>query len=131
MDKPEIIVNLWYVFDDEGYIFGLRGRTYVGEGTDQQKLTFLQKYATIDYILAYPFLIPSRLYVKGQKLSHKSVLDMVGSADFFAEVFEGLNQQLPVPRLLTIPDQPLICVTPLTVNDRGQIIPVIKGEEHY
>lgn len=31
LDNPEIILNLWYVVDDMGVIYSLRGRTYIGD----------------------------------------------------------------------------------------------------
>lgn len=45
MDQPEIILNLWYVHHDMGYIYSLRVRCYIGVGNDQEKLRFLQQHA--------------------------------------------------------------------------------------
>ena len=42
MSGQEIILNLWYVIDDEGLIYSLRARCYVHSGTDEEKLAFLR-----------------------------------------------------------------------------------------
>ena len=34
MENPEIIFNLWFVYDDLGAIYSLRGRAYVGTGDE-------------------------------------------------------------------------------------------------
>ena len=37
MSGQEIILNLWYVIDDDGLIYSLRARCYVHSGTDEEK----------------------------------------------------------------------------------------------
>jgi hypothetical protein len=39
MGEPEIIFNLWYVFDDTGMIYSLRTRAYVQNGSDEVYLS--------------------------------------------------------------------------------------------
>lgn len=58
MNDREVVLNLWYVRDEEGVIYSLRVKAYVIEGTDEEKLTFLQERAKLDYLIAEPFEIP-------------------------------------------------------------------------
>ena len=62
--NPEIIINLWYVHDEEGIIYSLRARAYVGKGTDEEKLALLRECAEIDYLIAQPYPIPETLYLE-------------------------------------------------------------------
>src|SRR5262245_49104978 len=63
MDTREIVLNLWYVRDEERIIYSLRVRTYVCEGSDEEKLAFLQQRASLDYLVADPFEIPERFHI--------------------------------------------------------------------
>ena len=60
--KPEIILNLWYVYDDLGFIYHLRARCYVRSGSDEEKLEFLRRCAETDYMIAQVFPIPDVSY---------------------------------------------------------------------
>ncbi len=68
MSDPEIILNLWYVVDDLGYIYSLRARAYLGSGSDDEKLAMLQKYAKTDYLIAKAFPIPKQFHINGQPI---------------------------------------------------------------
>lgn len=64
MTSPEIILNLWFVQDEDGIIYSLRARAYVGQGSDDQKLDFLRSCATVDYLIARVFPIPSAFHFR-------------------------------------------------------------------
>lgn len=131
MDTPEIILNLWYVCDAMGVIYSIRARVYIVSGTDSEKLAFLKEYAVKDYLIARPFPIPKHLYVNGQPIFLKSVYDSISSMhiELFKEAIETLQNELPDQTPFDIPDQPLICITPLMRDDSGNISPIITGEE--
>ena len=113
MDNPEIILNLWYVCDDQGVIYSLRARAYVGTGSDQEKSALLQKFAAVDYLIARIFPIPPKLHIQGQPVYHKAALDLMDSSiDLFAEAIQAIQRDLPSQTPLDIPSKPLICVTP-------------------
>ena len=57
-------MSLWYLRDEDGIIYSLRAKAYVGEGSDEEKLEFLQQRARLDYLVAEPFEIPKRFHVK-------------------------------------------------------------------
>lgn len=124
MDKPEIILNLWYVHDDLGYIYSLRVRCYIGVGSDQEKLRFLQQHANLDYLVAKPFPIPKRLHVNGMAVYHKAAMDLLGNPiELFKDAIQAMERELPAQTKLSIPKRPLVCLTPLIGNDRNEIFP--------
>lgn len=128
LENPEIILNLWYVYDDLGYIYSLRGRTYIGYGTDQEKLDLLQHFAENDYLIAKPFPVPTRYHTHGQAIAPVQLLafdDMV--YEFFREVIKGLDNDIPTQTPYSISEKPLICLTPLFGTTSGRITPKIDG----
>jgi hypothetical protein len=48
MASTEVVLNLWYVRDDEGVIYSLRAKAYVVDGSEEEKLAFLQARAALD-----------------------------------------------------------------------------------
>ncbi len=138
MENPEIILNLWYVFDDLGMIYSLRARCYLGTGTEDEKLAFLQRFAHTDYLIAQVFPIPERLRTKvvrkdAEKTLHvisKQAVDILGGPKvLFEEVFVEMEKQLPAQTKLTIGRNPLLCITPLFGDDAGRIRPEYSGTE--
>lgn len=51
MADNEIILNLRYVHDDNGFIYSLRARCYVGSGADDEKLALLRRFAQTDCLI--------------------------------------------------------------------------------
>ena len=141
MNDQEIIFNLWYVLDDMGLVYSLRARAYVRTGSDSEKLKFLQQFAIVDYLIARPFPVPSRLSSEfldeegGQKLPvfPMTILETQGGplsiGDLFREVFESVADDFPAQTQLTIPEAPLFCITPLIADDAGNIYPKIDGQQ--
>ena len=121
-DGPEIILNLWYVVDDLGVIYTLRVRAYIMDGTDETKLEYLRTMANFDYLIARIFSIPKRFQIRGQAIFHNAALDMMSSpVELFEEAIQTLQNELPAQTPYDIPDQPLVCITPLFGDDEGHI----------
>jgi len=141
MNEPEIILNLWYLFDDRGVIYSLRARAYVHAGSDEEKLEFLHGVAERDYLIARPFPIPERLHTTvvdedGQRkvpVMLMQVLETQGGyvtvAGLFEEAIRAIERDLPGQTRMTIPQAPLTCLTPLFVDDEGNIQPRIDGQK--
>ena len=129
--SAEITLNLWYVVDDLGFIYSLRVRAYVGQGSDDKKLEQLRSLASIDYLIARIFSIPKKYQLEGQPIFHKSALDLMPTIDLFCEAIEALQADLPSQTPLNIPDKPLVCITPLLGNDNGNIRPFFDEIELY
>lgn len=137
--EPEIILNLWYIFDDTGMVYSLRARAYVRSGSDEEKLAFLQRFAETDYLIARPFPVPERFHTTvtdGEGKRKMPVVLMrlletqggpVTAADLFGEAFKKIQEDLPAQTRLTIPTDPLICLTGLRANDSGNVRPQVDG----
>ncbi len=131
MDNSEIILNLWYVCDEWGFIYSLRARTYIGTGSFAEKLSFLQKYAAVDYLIARIFPIPKRFKIDGKPLYHKDALALMDSpVALFEEAIKAMQSDLPSQTHLDIPLKPLVCLTPLLGDDNGYIVPRIDEVIH-
>ncbi len=131
MDNTEIILNLWYVCDEWGFIYSLRARAYIGTGSYAEKLAFLQKFASVDYLIARIFSIPVRFRIDGQPLYHKDALSLLNSPiELFEEALKAIQSDLPIQTRLDIPQKPLICLTPLLGDDNGYIVPKIDEVVH-
>lgn len=124
--QPEIILNLWYVCDDMGFIYSLRARAYFVVGTDEEKMNELQKHSQTDYLIARAFSIPARYHINGQAVYHKAAFDLLDSpVDLFREAINTLQNELPSQTPFDIPSKPVVCFTPLLGDDFGNIRPKI------
>jgi hypothetical protein len=140
LENREIIVNLWYVRDEEGIIYSLRVKAYVDAGSDAQKLKFLQQRALLDYLIAEPFEIPRRFHVqigsgrdsKVMPVAHISMLETLDSPiALFEDALKVIESRFPAQSQLGIPQDPLACTTPLMQNKKGVIEPRVSGQIRY
>ncbi|UCD31989.1 MAG: hypothetical protein JSV38_14695 [Desulfobacterales bacterium] len=140
MENREIVLNLWYVHDEDGLIYSLRVKVYVAEGSDEDKLAFLQERAQLDYLVAEPFEVPKRFHLKiGDRadsrimpVSHVSMLDTVDSPiSLFEDAIKSIESRMPAQTELDIPENPLVCTTPLSQNEYQVIEPRISGQLNY
>ena len=121
MNQPEICLNLWYVRDEEGFIYSLRARAYLLEGNDSDKLRELQRHSKTDYLIARAFPIPARLGINGNPIFHESVFITFDKIKLFEDAINTLQSELPAQTPFDISDQPLVCFTPLIGDDDGNI----------
>ena len=140
MENREVIVNLWYIKDDEGVIYSLRAKAYVGVGSDEEKLEFLQQRASLDYLVADPFEIPRRFHIQigtGRNSVVMPVADvyMLQTLDspiaLFEDALKAIESRFPAQNQLGIPQDPLVCTTPLMQNKKGVIEPRVSGQIRY
>jgi hypothetical protein len=140
MSSPEIIMNLWYVTDDEGLIYSLRARCYVRSGSDEEKLAFLQSCAETDFLIAQPFPVPERLHTtviegKNRKrmpvASHAALEATGGIKMLFEEVYQQMEKQLPAQTKLGIGRDPLVCITPLLADKHANMRPLTANTGRF
>ena len=138
MINPEIILNLWYVQDDIGIVYSLRARAYVGQGSDDDKLELLQRFATVDYLIARSFPVPETFHIRlaesgtKQAVAYRRALDILGDPlAIFEEAIRTLNADLPAQTNLEIPPQSLVCLTTLLGDDDGNIQAVISAKKRF
>lgn len=139
-DDREVILNLWYVRDEEGIIYSLRARAYLAEGSDDEKLRFLQERSTLDYLIAEQFEIPSKFHAtigmgreaKKMPVGHIAMLSTLDSpVALFEDAIRTLENRFPSQSDLSVPEDPLVCTTPLMQNSKGLIEPRIDGQFRY
>lgn len=140
LDNREVIVNLWYVIDVEGLIYSLRVKTYIGTGTNEEKLKFLQQRASLDYLIAEPFEIPQRYHVRigtGPRspimpVAHIASLEVSDSPiALFEDALKVIEGRFPFQSQIDIPQEPLVCTTPLIQNEHGVIEPRFSKQTRY
>lgn len=127
----EICLNLWYIVDDLGMVYRLLARAYLLEGNSDEKLQTLRLAAVNDYWIARAFEIPKRLHThfvsnggeKRMPVMPAATLDVVETISIFEEAIRTLQSDLPGFCPLDIPQQPLVCITPLMMGDDGSLVP--------
>lgn len=139
-DSAEIVANLWYVMDNQGFIYSLRIKPYVCGGSDDEKLSFLKSRAYLDFLIARPFSVPSRFNTnfieddgsetKYAVIHHDDAIRLGGIDQLFFEGLDELQKELPAQTKLSIPESPLIKVTALIVDDNGNIVPLDSQRGH-
>lgn len=131
--SAEIIANLWYVIDDQGFIYSLRIALYVAGGSDEAKLELLNSRAYLDYLVARQFPIPARYgtsFVQddGSKtkfavIHHNSLATIGGADQLFFDGLGEMGKDLPAQTRLAIPESPMIKITSLVAQPNGELIP--------
>lgn len=135
-------MNLWYVMDEDGIIYSLRAKAYIGIGSEVEKLEFLQQRASLDYLVAEPFEIPQRFYIQIGNMdtpettlvpvAHVSMLQTLDSPiTLFEDALRIIEDRFPAQSQLDIPQQPIVCTTPLMQNQQGIIEPRFSGQIRY
>lgn len=136
MDNREVIVNLWYVVDEHGFIYSLRVKAYVGTGSDAEKLEFLQQRSSIDYLIVEPFEIPKRFHVRvgagsdfeTMPVAQAAILQALDSRTaLFEDALKVIEERFPFQSDIEIPQEPLVCTTPLIQNEQGVIEPTERA----
>lgn len=141
----ELIINLWAVYDaGTGLVYGLAGRAYSVEGTDQQKLTLLRALARTDHVTVKRYALPGRFTVSfadGTEQAGVTTLRAVmdSNAGLFEDMFANVENELsPLMDLRgaevtsikqKIPSDPLCVVTTLYEDEYGNITPVATDED--
>lgn len=128
MKNPEIVLNLWYLIDTTGTIFLLKAKSYVAEGTDEQKLKFLNSRALLDYMVAKDYRLRSgfKLILGNEEYNatNKLTLEMEGEISLFGHVIDEIEKELSKLCPLTISQSPLVCITPLHFTDDLKVVPI-------
>ena len=125
--EEEIILNLWYVYDDKGIIYSLRIKPYVMIGSDGEKIEFLKERARHDYLVACPFPIPNefKTQIEG-KIYDVALIEIVNTGNaiaLFEEAIQQTEKLLPMQTELSIPESPIVVITPLFADNNDKLIP--------
>lgn len=122
-DQPEVILNLWYIYDNTGICYALRAKAYVATGTDEEKLELLRTLSLTDWRIAPIYPIPER-HVVVTEFGEKPGLYYLGSSGglndllgLFEEAIQEVQKGFPADCKLEIPMAPITCLTPLYLHD--------------
>lgn len=129
---PEPIFNLWYIVDEEHqYIFGIAGRAYIADGTDDEKTTLLKQLAATDFPMALQLPVPDRyvtFYADKMRPGIVSVAELDNPAtQLFEELYQAIDAELAERAekmrqpadTYRVPDNPLYVMTALYLEDEG------------
>jgi hypothetical protein len=120
----EKIFNL-FLFVENDIIVNLGARCHQADGSDREKLSFLQRHVKHDLPEAVRFPIPNRYHLilpdgstgTGlQYLSYQKLTFLRRHLDVFEEVFAHFGAS----------DNPLMCITPI-VDDKVRVDSVSQG----
>ena len=132
-EGPEVTLNLWYVADQDGFVYSLRGRAYLASGPLDEKLVILKTSADVDYLIAADHPIPEEFRLRdssGQPMDHSHVEILESSTDPlapFRAVVRELQRGIPTSSDLVIPRNPVVCITPLIVTEQEGLLPNYSG----
>ncbi|MCF8413719.1 MAG: hypothetical protein K9G44_09915 [Melioribacteraceae bacterium] len=98
----ETILNIFLVIEDDS-VKEFRAKSYLIEGDDESKISYLKQMAKIDFANAEIFDSPLNKKGEFMKYKHFSKLETQGMHfRLFEDIFGYFN----------VPQNPLICVTP-------------------
>lgn len=140
--NPEVVFNLWAYADEDGNIMRLAGKTYVMDGSDEQKLALLRQLSATDFLSATWIGVPKRITVSrpdGQMhgIAHAAMLaDPISHGVLFEPLLKALEKALPdqvrcedgtyVAFQLDRPQAPLCITTVVMEYADGRLVPLIK-----
>lgn len=92
-----------YLIIENNRVIGLKAKSYLVDGSDEEKINFLKSKAREDFNGSYAFDPPLYKDQKPFKYSKFSKLEKLGMhCELYGEIFERFE----------VPDEPIICVTP-------------------
>lgn len=143
LDEPEVALNLWAYTDESGTIMRIAGRTYVVEGTEEQKLSKLRALSGSDFLAAAWFKVPKNFSIVGEGgrkmegVAHASLLSNPDShSALFGQLIDGLERQVPEQLRcikgeyekfrMDVPKDPLTVTTVVIERDDGTLVPMVS-----
>ena len=128
MNNQEIIVNLWYVMSEIGFIYEVRGRMYIVEGSDEDKLRYLHQYTHTDFMISPSHSLPKTVKtIIGEEthniIHYKDMKFSGGEGILFGDLFNEMEKSIPSGSILKFPADPLTVITPLGKNEDGILFP--------
>ena len=128
MNNKEIGINLWYVIDADNFIFLLKAKMYLVEGSEEEKLNFLQGRSLLDFEVAKDYLIQPHFNNVVDRVMYLAIpkdiqINMGDDIELFIEIMEEMNKEISALSQFEIPKQPLVCITPLRLNSDNLVVP--------
>lgn len=144
LDKPEVVINLWAYSGEDGTILRLAGKTYVMQGSDDEKLALLRQLAASDFLCAHWQKVPSNFTIQHTdfgEMKGAAQASMLGDPQYHEHLFGPLIEQLAqsIPEQLhsvngeyrrfrlDIPQEPLCVSTIIMESEDGSLVPMMSG----
>ncbi len=126
MNNQEIIINLWYVMNEVGFIYEVRGRMYIVEGSDENKLKYLHQYTHTDFMISPSYTLPKSIKTnigdETYNIVHYNDMKLSGGESIlFEDLFNEMEKSIPSDTLLKFPENPLTVITPLSKDENGKL----------
>ena len=131
MYDKEIIINLWFVIDEQGFISEVRGRMYAIGGDDKEKLQYLHQYTDTDFMICSSHSLPKNIKTTFQDgtenvIHYNDMKISGGESILFESLFDDMEKSIPSNSLLKFPTNPLTVITPLSKSEYGVLSPDYK-----
>ena len=143
LQNPEIVLNLWAYASEEGYIMRLAGKSYVLDGSDEDKLRILRKLSATDFLSAIWQKVPENFqltYTDGRQMAGVSAVSALSDpyehSHLFGSLIEKLATTLPEQMcsingeyrkvILDLPETPLTVTTLVIEHEDGRLVPMIS-----
>ena len=128
MNNKEIGINLWYVTDADNFIFLLKAKMYLVEGSEEEKLNFLEGRSHLDFEVAKDYLIQPHFHNVVDRVMYLAIpkdiqINMGDDIELFIEIMEEMNKEISGLSQYEIPKQPLVCITPLRLTSDKLVVP--------
>lgn len=122
----EIILNLWYLTDENGFIFSLKAKPYVHVGDDSSKTSFLKERANYDFEVAKDYFLDEKMkFVSPHGELNVAPVNLlsseVGINQLYGRVFDEIDRELSSLSNLKLPESPLYVLTALYLSDDNQV----------
>jgi len=143
LQNPEIVLNLWAYASEDGYIVRLAGKSYVLDGSDEDKLRILRKFSATDFLSAIWQKVPENFqltYTDGRQMpgvaAVSALSDPYEHSHLFGSLIEKLATTLPEQIcsingeyrkvILDLPEIPLTVTTLVIEHEDGRLVPMIS-----
>lgn len=122
----EIILNLWYLTDENGLIFSLKAKPYVHLGDDKSKTEFLKERASFDFEVAKDyFLSENTKFVSPHGTLNVAPVSLLNSAvginQIYGGIFDQIDKELSQLSNLRLPENPLYVITALYLSEDRKV----------
>lgn len=143
LDNPEVVMNLWAYAGEGGVILRLAGKTYVMQGSDNEKLSLLRQLSATDFLCAGWEKVPPNfnfLDTDGSKMKGIAQASMITEQHYHESLFGPLIERLAnsIPEQvrsidgdyqkfrLDLPESPLCVTTVVLENEDGALVPLVS-----
>jgi hypothetical protein len=141
-DKSELALNLWaYLDQGMGVVYALAGKVYALTGSEEEKLSLLQKLASTDHTSVTRQSVPKNFQMKIGDETLEGIVDAGTLKENMRQVFEELIRSIeaelpPIPNFETNEHTPqrigqgyLSYLTFLLEDDSGKSTPITSREQ--